>query len=47
MDQTFTTSSFLSENIIRAAIKGGSYGRPQQRTLDFIRNFAADMSKAG
>jgi hypothetical protein len=47
MDQTFTTSSYLSENIIRAAVKGGSYGQPAQHTLDFIRNFAAQMSIAG
>ncbi len=47
MDQTFTTSSFFSENIIRAAVKGGSYGQPSQHTLDFIRNFAAQMSIAG
>lgn len=43
MDQTSTTSSLLSENIIRAAIKSGSYGQPAQKTLDFIRNFAAEM----
>ena len=47
MDQTFTTSSYLSENIIRAAVKGGLYGQPAQHTLDFIRNFAAQMSIAG
>ncbi len=47
MDQTFTTSSYLSENIIRAAVKGGSYGQPAQHTLDFIRNFAGQMSIAG
>ena len=43
MDQTSTTSSLLSENIIRAAVKSGSYGQPAQKTLDFIRNFAAEM----
>ena len=47
MDQTFTTSSYLSENIIRTAVKRGSYGHPAQQTLDFIRNFAAQMSIAG
>jgi hypothetical protein len=47
MDQTFTTSSYLTEKIIRAAVKRGSYGRPAQHTLDFIRNFAAQMSIAG
>ena len=44
MDQTSTTSSYLSENLIRAAVKSGSYGQPAQKTLDFIRNFAAGMS---
>ena len=43
MDQTSTTSSLLSENLIRAAVKSGSYGQPSQKTLDFIRNFAAEM----
>lgn len=43
MDQTSTTSSYLSENLIRAAVKSGSYGQPAQQTLDFIRNFAAQM----
>lgn len=43
MDQTSTTSSLLPENIIRAAVKSGSYGQPAQKTLDFIRNFAAGM----
>ena len=43
MDQTSTTSSLLSENLIRAAVKGGSYGQPATKTLDFIRNFAAQM----
>lgn len=42
MDQTFTpASSYISENLIRAALKSGSYGKPAQKTLDFIRNFAA------
>ncbi len=41
MDQTSTTSSLLSENFIRAAVRNGSYGQPSQKTLDFIRNFAA------
>lgn len=44
MDQTSTTSSYLSENLIHAAVKSGSYGQPAQKTLDFIRNFAAGMS---
>lgn len=43
MDQTSTTSSYLSENLIRAAVKSASYGQPAQKTLDFIRNFAASM----
>lgn len=43
MDQTSTSTSLLSENLIRAAVKGGSYGQPAQKTLDFIRNFAAEM----
>ena len=43
MDQTSTTSSYLSENLIRAAVKNGSYGQPAPKTLDFIRNFAAEM----
>ena len=45
MDQTFTSaSSYLSENLIRAAVKSGSYGQPSQKTIDFIRNLAAGMS---
>lgn len=43
MDQTSTTSSYLSENLIRAAVRNGSYGQPKQKTMDFIRNFAARM----
>lgn len=43
MDQTSTASSYLSENLIRAAVKSASYGEPAQKTLDFIRNFAASM----
>ena len=43
MDQTSTTSSYLSENLICAAVKSGSYGQPAPKTLDFIRNFAAQM----
>lgn len=45
MDQTSTTSSYLSENLIRAAVWNGSYGSPATDTLDFIRNFAAQMCK--
>ncbi|MBO4560628.1 MAG: hypothetical protein J5705_01510 [Bacteroidaceae bacterium] len=45
MNQTFTpASSYLSENLIRAAVKNGSYGQPSKKTVDFIRNFAAGMS---
>ena len=44
MDQTSTTSSYPSENLIRAALKSGSYGKPSGKTLDFVRNFAAGMS---
>lgn len=44
MDQTSTTSSYLSENLIRVAVKSGSYGQPSQKALDFIRNFAAGMT---
>jgi len=43
MDQTSTTSSYLSENLIRAAVRNGFYGQPAYETLDFIRNFAAQM----
>ena len=43
MDQTSTTSSYLSENLIRAAVRNGSYGQPAHETLDFIRNFAAGV----
>ena len=43
MDQTSTTSSYLSENLIRAAVRNGFYGQPAPKTLDFIRNFAAEM----
>ena len=44
MDQTSTTSSsYLSENLIRAAVRSGSYGQPAPKALDFIRNFAAEM----
>ena len=45
MDQTSTASSYLSENLIRAAVRNVSYGEPAPRTLDFIRNFAARMCK--
>ena len=43
MDQTSTTFSYLSENLIRAAVRSASYGQPAQKTLDFIRKFAAQM----
>lgn len=45
MNQTFTpASSYLSENLIRTAVKSGFYGEPSQKSVDFIRNFAAGMS---
>ena len=44
MDQTLTPSSFISENLIRAAVISGNYGEPSPKTLDFIRNFAAGVS---
>ena len=43
MDQTSTTSSYLSETLIRAAVRSGSYGQPAHKTLDFLRKFAAEM----
>lgn len=43
MDETSTTSSLRSENILRAALKGVSYGKPAEKTLDFIRSFAAGL----
>ena len=43
MDQTSTTSSYLTENVIRTALKSFSYGQPAQKTLDFIRSFAAGL----
>lgn len=46
MDQT-STSSYLSETVIRAAVRGGSYGKAAQSTLDFIRNFAAGLCIVG
>jgi len=47
MDQTSTTSSYFSENIIRTAIKSGYYGKPALKTLDFIREFAAGLRRVG
>ncbi len=44
MDQTFTPSSYISENLIRASVRSGAYGAPSSKTLDFIRNFAAGVS---
>ena len=46
MDQT-STSSFISENLIRAALRGISYGKPSGKTLDFIRSFAAGIRIVG
>ncbi|MCQ2065229.1 MAG: hypothetical protein MJY66_05140 [Bacteroidaceae bacterium] len=43
MDETFTSSSAISENLLRTALKSGSYGSPADRTLDFIRSFAASL----
>lgn len=44
MDETSTAcSSFVSENVIRAAVKGGSYGVPAIRTIDFLHRFAAGI----
>ena len=43
MDQTSTSTSSFSENLIRAALKSMSYGKPAEKTLEFIRNFAAGI----
>ena len=43
MDQTSTTSSTISDNLIRTALKSVSYGKPAQKTLDFIRSFASGL----
>ena len=43
MDQTSTTSSFISENLIRTALKSTSYGKPAEKALDYIRSFAAGI----
>ena len=42
MDQTSTSSS-ITENPIRTALKSVSYGKPAGKTLEFIRNFAAGI----
>ena len=41
MDQTSTSS--ITENLIRTALKSVSYGKPAGKTLEFIRNFAAGI----
>lgn len=43
MDQTSTSTSSFSENLIRAALKSVSYGKPAEKTLEFLRNFAASI----
>lgn len=44
MDETSTAcSSFVSENVIRTAVRCGSYGTPSVRTIDFLRSFAAGI----
>jgi len=46
MDQTSTSSS-ITENLIRTALKSVSYGKPAEKTLEFIRNFAAGIRFVG
>lgn len=43
MDQNSTSLSDLSDNLISTALKSVSYGSPKDKTLDFIRNFAAGI----
>ena len=45
MDQTSTSS--ITENLIRTALKSVSYGKPAGKTLEFIRNFAAGIRIVG
>lgn len=45
MDQTSTSS--ITENLIRTALKSVSYGRPAEKTLEFLRNFAAGIRFVG
>ena len=45
MDQTSTSAS--TENLIRTALKSVSYGRPAEKTLEFLRNFAAGIRIVG
>lgn len=41
MNETSTTnSSFLSENLIRTALRGVSYGKPSEKTLALLRSVA-------
>jgi len=43
MDQNSTSFLDLSDNLISTALKSVSYGSPKDKTLDFIRNFAAGI----
>ncbi len=45
MDETSTSacSSFVSEKMLRAALRGVSYGTPSERTLGFIREVARGL----
>ncbi|MBR6370202.1 MAG: hypothetical protein IKS24_03880 [Bacteroidaceae bacterium] len=43
MDETSTSCYYVSDKVIRAAVKGGSYGTPSIRTIEFLRSFAASI----
>lgn len=48
MDETSTHSTGnITENLIRAALKSVTYGSPKEKTLDYLRNFAASIRVVG
>lgn len=48
MDETSTSSTgIITEKLIRTALKNASYGTPSEKTLDYLRNFAASIRIVG
>ncbi|MBO4499652.1 MAG: hypothetical protein J5732_05310 [Bacteroidaceae bacterium] len=44
MDKDSTLSSLRLRNLIRSALMSDNYGAPSEKTLAFIRNYAATLA---
>jgi len=47
MDETATSTGTITEKLIRTALKSATYGAPSEKTLDYLRNFAAVIRISG